>query len=248
MWKPLGNLHIMDLEKNCFMVKFANDQDYFKALTGGPWMILDHYLVVHQWDHSFSVSDDSPKKMVVWVRFPHLPIHLYHAQVLTSLGNIVGKTVKINFNTQQAGRGKFARIAIEIDLEDPLPPVVLLDGVPQPVEYESLPNLCFKCGRIGHVSNRCPSNPTVDLLPPPGPQVEPTTVKSSDPAVAEKYGPWLLVCRRQNRPKKEGKPLKESNIPKIDHGVKPGSDLVSRKESNRGGSAIKDSSGVISGT
>ncbi|CAN1729097.1 hypothetical protein LINPERHAP1_LOCUS496 [Linum perenne] len=48
IWKLAGNLHIVDLDKNCFMVKFSNEQDYFKALTGGPWMILDHYLIVHQ--------------------------------------------------------------------------------------------------------------------------------------------------------------------------------------------------------
>ncbi|CAN1152494.1 hypothetical protein LINPERHAP2_LOCUS18778 [Linum perenne] len=127
------------------MVKFANDQDYFKALTGGPWMILDHYLIVHQWDPSFRVVNDLPKKMVAWVRFPHLPIHFYHVQVLTSLGNLVGKTIKIDFNTQRAERGKFARIAVELDLDEPLPPVVMLDGAAQHIEYENLPNLCFDC-------------------------------------------------------------------------------------------------------
>ncbi|CAN1153312.1 hypothetical protein LINPERHAP1_LOCUS368 [Linum perenne] len=29
------------------MIKFSYEQDYFKALTGGLWMILDHYLIVH---------------------------------------------------------------------------------------------------------------------------------------------------------------------------------------------------------
>ncbi|CAN1177409.1 hypothetical protein LINPERHAP2_LOCUS33086 [Linum perenne] len=73
------------------MIKFTNEQDYFKALTEGPWTILDHYLIVHQWDQSFRVSSDLPRKMVVWVRFPHLPIHYYHAQVLTSLGNLLAR-------------------------------------------------------------------------------------------------------------------------------------------------------------
>ncbi|CAN1167661.1 hypothetical protein LINPERHAP1_LOCUS7672 [Linum perenne] len=141
MWKPIGHMHIVDLDKSCFIVKFGLEQDYFKALTGGPWSILDHYLVVHQWDHSFRVSEDLPKKMVVWVRFPHLPIHLYHAQVLTSLGNLIGKTIRIDFNTQRAERGKFARLAVEIDLTEPLPPVIGLDEVTQAVEYENLPTL-----------------------------------------------------------------------------------------------------------
>ncbi|CAN1170988.1 hypothetical protein LINPERHAP2_LOCUS29303 [Linum perenne] len=101
-------------------------------------MLLDHY------------------KMVVWVRFPHLPIHFYHPQVLPSLGNLLGRTIKIDFNTQRAERGKFSRIAIEIDLSEPLAPVVELDGNLQKIEYENLPDLCFECGMVGHGAQSCP--------------------------------------------------------------------------------------------
>ncbi|CAN1787614.1 hypothetical protein LINPERHAP1_LOCUS17718, partial [Linum perenne] len=80
MWKPASPIHIIDLDKGCFMVKFGAKQDYFKALTGGPWMILDHYLVVHQWSPDFRVSDSLPAKMVVWVRFPFMPVQYYHVQ------------------------------------------------------------------------------------------------------------------------------------------------------------------------
>ncbi|CAN1177093.1 hypothetical protein LINPERHAP1_LOCUS4995 [Linum perenne] len=34
MWKPINHLHIIDMEKWCFMVKFADEQDYFKSLMG----------------------------------------------------------------------------------------------------------------------------------------------------------------------------------------------------------------------
>ncbi|CAN1790105.1 hypothetical protein LINPERHAP1_LOCUS18708 [Linum perenne] len=205
LWKLLGNLHIIDLDKNCFMVKFASDQDYFKALTGGPWMILDHYLIVHQWDSSFRISNDMLKKMVAWVRFRLLPIHFYHAQVLTSLGNLVRKTIKIDFNTQSAKRGKFAWIVIELDLNEPLPLVVMLDGQPQPVEYESLPNLCFECGRIGHLSINCPKNPLAVLPPPSDPQGVLTVVKGPGlvAPVVDQFGPWMLVSRRHKLPKRE---------------------------------------------
>ncbi|CAN1795056.1 hypothetical protein LINPERHAP1_LOCUS20483, partial [Linum perenne] len=80
MWKPANPIHIIDLDKGCFMVKFGDEHDYFKALTGGPWMILDHYLVVHQWTPDFRVSDSLTAKMVVWVRFPLMPVQYYHAQ------------------------------------------------------------------------------------------------------------------------------------------------------------------------
>ncbi|CAN1164622.1 hypothetical protein LINPERHAP2_LOCUS25672 [Linum perenne] len=192
IWKPVGNIHIVDLDRSCFLVKFAYEQDYFKALTGGPWTILDHY------------------KMVAWVRFLHLPIHFYHAQVLTSLGNLIGKTVKIDFNTQRAERGRFARIAIELDLSEPLPPTVLIDGVLQNIEYANLPNLCFSCGRIGHESKGCPRLSDASL----GLTVEETALTRPIAAVPvpvvapapDRYGPWMLVSCKQRRTNKESVP------------------------------------------
>ncbi|CAN1332712.1 hypothetical protein LINPERPRIM_LOCUS35828, partial [Linum perenne] len=201
MWKPTGNLHIVDLDKSCFLVKFSIEQDYFKALTGGgAWILLDHYLVVHQWDPSFRVSNDLPKRMVAWIRFPHLPIHLYHGQVLTALGNLVGKTVKIDSTTQSAERGKFARIVVEIDLDKPLPPIVLLDGAIQQVEYENLPQLCFDCGLVGHERLSCPRRAGPDALEKGAPASPSSTAIVTDPApAADSYGPWMLVSRSSRR-------------------------------------------------
>ncbi|CAL1402224.1 unnamed protein product [Linum trigynum] len=46
LWRPSGNMEIKDLDHDCFLVKLENEQDYFRALTDGPWVIFDHYLVV----------------------------------------------------------------------------------------------------------------------------------------------------------------------------------------------------------
>ncbi|CAN1823536.1 hypothetical protein LINPERHAP1_LOCUS30413 [Linum perenne] len=80
-------------------------------------------------------------------RFPLMPVQYYHAQILTSLDNLIGRTVKIDFNTQNAERGKFDHLAVEIDLNEPLTPTIDLDGCRQDVEYENLPALCFDCGK-----------------------------------------------------------------------------------------------------
>ncbi|CAN1178244.1 hypothetical protein LINPERHAP2_LOCUS33563 [Linum perenne] len=246
IWKPVGQLHIVDLDKNCFMVKFANDQDYFKALTGGPWMILDHYLIVHQWDPSFRVADDLPKKMVAWVRFPHLPIHFYHVQVLTSLGNLVGKTIKIDFKTQRAERGKFARIAVELDLDEPLPPVVMLDGATQLIEYENLPNLCFDCGRIGHEAACCPLKLAVVPVATAAPAGDPAS-ESPDPnslPAPDRYGPWMVVDRRSSRPKRESQAGKARVDPRIRSAVIPERDSAPSKERDDGEMKQKSRAGV----
>ncbi|CAN1259077.1 hypothetical protein LINPERPRIM_LOCUS10068 [Linum perenne] len=207
MWRPNNPIHIIDLDKGCFMVKFGAEQDYFKALTGGPWMILDHYLVVHQWSPEFRVSDSLPAKMVVWVRLPLMPIQYYHAQVLTSLGNLLGRTVKIDYNTQHAERGKFARMAVEIDLNQPLAPVIKLDGVWQDVEYENLPALCFTCGKVGHLLDDCPSSrpshsSTAIVVPNQPAGSSESSVRPPLPS-PDNFGPWMVVARKSRRSRKE---------------------------------------------
>ncbi|CAN1191448.1 hypothetical protein LINPERPRIM_LOCUS42095 [Linum perenne] len=58
-------MHVIDVDFDYFFVSFGNEKDYFKALTGGSWLILDHYLIVQQWDPSFRVSSKLSSKMVV---------------------------------------------------------------------------------------------------------------------------------------------------------------------------------------
>ncbi|CAN1305099.1 hypothetical protein LINPERPRIM_LOCUS26416 [Linum perenne] len=204
-------------DKLCKPWSNTNDQDYFRALTGGPWMILEHYLIVQQWDPTFRVSDKLPAKMVVWVRFPHLAILFYHPQILTALGNLIGKTIRIDSPTQNADRGKFARMAVEIDIDEPLAPVVELDGAWQKVEYENIPELCFSCGKIGHASDKgCPRGTNgethVGELVSGGTSLalenatNPTNKKASDD-----FGPWMVVSRKHRRQRKnDGDPGKES--------------------------------------
>ncbi|KAH1063437.1 hypothetical protein J1N35_028424 [Gossypium stocksii] len=47
-------------------------------------------------------------------------------------------------------RGKFARLAVCVDLRKPLVSKVRINGRLQQVEYEALPNIFFKCGLYGH--------------------------------------------------------------------------------------------------
>ncbi|CAN0892044.1 hypothetical protein LINGRAPRIM_LOCUS124, partial [Linum grandiflorum] len=72
MWKPEGRLMMVGLDNDMVLASFENPSDYDFALTSGPWMILNHYLVVHSWDPSFPASKNLPPKMVVWVHFPKI--------------------------------------------------------------------------------------------------------------------------------------------------------------------------------
>ena len=126
-WRPEGKMRMIDLDNDVFLVYFNNPQDYDFALTGGPWMIFNYYLVYHGWDPSFLVTPVLPPKMVVWVRLPKLPIQYYHKEIIWGLGNLIGRTICIDRQTLSTTRSKFTRFEVEVNLREAVETGVFVD-------------------------------------------------------------------------------------------------------------------------
>ncbi|KAF7831333.1 ribonuclease H [Senna tora] len=135
---------------------FDSNNDCIKALEGGPWVILDHYLTIRTWSRLFDPKTEKITKIATWVRLPELPIELYDEYFLSALGNQIEKMVKIDHNTELHARGKYARICVEIDLGKPLLCQYVVHGSLRNIEYEGIHNVCFECGTYGHDIENCP--------------------------------------------------------------------------------------------
>ncbi|XP_028055739.1 uncharacterized protein LOC114259917 [Camellia sinensis] len=188
-----------------------NQTDCANVFTGGPWVIMDHYLTVRRWEPNFRPSKAFETTTAVWVQFPGLLIEYYQEKVLFVIAKAIGKPLKIDWNTAMATRGKFARVCVEMDLSKPLKPKFLLEGMVYNIEYESLHSFCFLCGRIDHRKEGCrfkttSAPPVVENMAVFG------TEKSDHPPVIdnghlhqdreedEDFGPWMLVTKRPKRP------------------------------------------------
>lgn len=53
LWKPNGEMEIIDLGFGHFLIKFDNDADRDKVLLEGPWTVQGHYLIVRRWNPKF---------------------------------------------------------------------------------------------------------------------------------------------------------------------------------------------------
>ncbi|KAL7173820.1 hypothetical protein ACSBR2_033142 [Camellia fascicularis] len=130
IWDIQGDFEAIDLDSGFFLLKFQMKEDCSYVYTGGPWIVLDHYLTVWKWTPDFKPSAAKETTSALWVRFPQLPIEYYDEKMLFHIAKTIGKPLKIDLNTTTSSRGKYARVCIEMDLNKPLISFLLLVSIP----------------------------------------------------------------------------------------------------------------------
>ncbi|KAG8479347.1 hypothetical protein CXB51_029888 [Gossypium anomalum] len=101
-------------------MEMTDPDDYNRALTQGPWTIYGQYLTVQPWSKHFNPLQPYPSIVLTWIQLPNLPGHLYKRNIIEAIGGLIGKVVKLDFQTDNQTRGRFARLAIYINLDRPL--------------------------------------------------------------------------------------------------------------------------------
>ncbi|XP_061362793.1 uncharacterized protein LOC133306481 [Gastrolobium bilobum] len=196
LWAKAGSITVADLGNEFFSVRFSNLEDLNLAITGGPWVILGHYLATRKCEPCFDPEKANIHKVVAWICLPGIPQEYCEFPFLNHLGTEIGKVLKVDKTTSTGDRARFARVCIEIDLSKPLRGEYILDGCRKRVEYEGLFLICLKCGRYGHNLDSCPDFVKPATVPrADGVQVQPV-VKAGSQGVCE----WMVVQRRRKGP------------------------------------------------
>ncbi|OMP01056.1 hypothetical protein CCACVL1_03183 [Corchorus capsularis] len=241
LWQLKGEITLVDLDMGYFLVRFVSNDDYEFARDEGPWTIFGHYLTVRSWVPDFHPSDAVINFTTVWVQFPALPIEYYNPRILMALGNSVGKAVRADFNTKYASRGRYVRVAVEVNFEEPLVPKVYFEDRWLNVQYEGLPMICFKCGRQGHKGS-CPFFPDANETAKQDGVGEATMTESEvqeqQKQVNERvgdFGPWMIAESRKTHRTPKNNP--------VNHGTayqKPNQGSGSRFKASYQGEDIND--------
>ncbi|XP_048493246.1 uncharacterized protein LOC125493772 [Beta vulgaris subsp. vulgaris] len=158
IWNPKGGLEVIDVGHNVYFFKFSLQADFEKALFGGSWFILNPYLMLTRWKPNFLASTNALPNMSIWIRLPELPIEYYEKDDLFAIAKKVGKPITVDYSTNKITKGRFARICIKLSLINPLVTKVCVGAAWQRVQYENIGILCFACGKIGHLKDKCQLN------------------------------------------------------------------------------------------
>ena len=216
MWNPRGGMDCIDLGFDFYLIKFENRDDVDNVLKGGPWFIGQHFLAIRQWEPEFHASTATLSSVAVWIRLPELPIEFYEYNALMKIGKAIGPVLRIDANTANGVRGRFARLCVQVNLDKPLPKSIFLGRLKQSIMYEGIGTLCFECGRIGHGREVCPflvrgqsrgvqeehgsGSQEVQSGVAATPVVEETAASQQD-----EYGEWMIVTRRKSHNKTRDK-------------------------------------------
>ncbi|XP_019182142.1 PREDICTED: uncharacterized protein LOC109177287 [Ipomoea nil] len=206
MWKPKGRMDLIAIDNDYFLVRFGSMEDLEFAMFEGPWMVMDHYLIVKPWELDFDPFSDTTEKVLVWVRIPCLPAEYYNMIFLRKLGNKLGRTIRIDQATSMVSRGMFARICIEVDITKRLISKFKYKNRVRHVSYEGIHMVCFTCGVYGHTPDKCPSIPKAAEGDPAVVDKEQATaaLKQTEgnqrPVVGDApFGQWMIAPGRGTR-------------------------------------------------
>ncbi|KAK4253252.1 hypothetical protein QN277_010579 [Acacia crassicarpa] len=221
LWAKRGVINLINIGNGFFVVKFSNKDDYLNALTGGPWMIFDHYLTVRPWEPMFHPMRATINKVAVWVRLPRVFLEYYDKEALSWIGNRIGDILKIDMNTSGHLRGHYARICVLVDLAKQLMSGFTLDGIDYFLEYEGLHLLCTSCGIYGHTAGECNkgknSQKSDGKLPEEGCCLSKASEATGEGSSGN-FDVWKVV-NKPRRPRKGGKEKASS----VDHQKQGGS-------------------------
>ncbi|XP_019226389.1 PREDICTED: uncharacterized protein LOC109207843 [Nicotiana attenuata] len=163
LWKPTEQFPLIDLGCDYYIVKFTQEENMRKVLQNGPWFINGHFLSIKRWEPNFVAAHAKQTVSVVWIHLPQLPTEFYDESLLKKIGNSIGSLLKIDACTSATLRGRYARLCIQVPLEEPVTTRILIGYHLQQIIYEGEGFLCKLCGRLGHTSSGCSYQEAKDL-------------------------------------------------------------------------------------
>lgn len=117
------------------------------------------HLAVMQWRPNSRKQIFNLQKMFIWAQFVDLPMEYFNSNALFKMAKTIDRPIKMDIQTSEATRGRFARVCIEVDVKKPLPPFIKINQLKQEGAYEINTSFCNKCGIIGHLPVQCIAGP-----------------------------------------------------------------------------------------
>ncbi|XP_074266246.1 uncharacterized protein LOC141588717 [Silene latifolia] len=130
-----------------------------KVLNSGHYLFDNKPMIVKAWVRDMEMKKEDVKCVPAWIRFHNLPLKFW-GKGLPKITGIVGNYVKSDSATEERTRLGFARVMVELVVDQELPSKVLFKDergvvIHVEVEYEWKPVKCKQCQGMGHEMEQC---------------------------------------------------------------------------------------------
>jgi hypothetical protein len=158
-WRSMikGSILRSAVGRGYFVFCFSEKEDRDLVFRSGPYFMGSRGLYLAPWTLDFNPGAEITAAPV-WVRLPHLPLHLWGESTLEDIGNKLGRF--LDSVKPKEEQYTCARICVEVNLEKGLPEAIKLSLGGwchiQELDYEQIPFKCLRCHEYGHFAKSCP--------------------------------------------------------------------------------------------
>lgn len=166
-----GRTKIEMVGHNLFVASFSLATDKRIALEEGPWHYFQDLMILKETDTMQTPADVEFNEITMWVQCHNVPMACMEAGIIRRLGEKVGTVEEVDVGEEGLCLGKFARVRVTRRIDEPLIRCIPITQehtdreVLAILQYERLPQFCFRCGRIGHISKECEDKFMDDTAP-----------------------------------------------------------------------------------
>lgn len=155
----LKNFRIAPMGKGFYNIFLESMSDQSTVMSFGTVDLKPGLLRVAQWSKDFNPWSQRLTNVQVWIRIYGLPIEYWSPSNLYSIARGIGLPLKIDAKTLSIENAIFARILVDIDLAKALPERILVKRKDLNffvnIAFEKLPEMCNRCGNVGHGFKDC---------------------------------------------------------------------------------------------
>jgi hypothetical protein len=165
IWGSPSGLKIQEIEGKILQFFMDDFRDQERILYGNPWIFRNSWLIVHPWDRNTEITSLDFDHAPIWIQLWGLPPHCKTKQMGRSIGELLGK-VETAEMYEYPDKKMIIKVKVAINVHQPISAGILIGNANDGTNwidfrYEKLPQVCFKCGIVGHIDNLC-HNPQLE--------------------------------------------------------------------------------------